>query len=350
MTDYLSASILNTLEELQSFPVNQSIFLQFSQDVEDTQIKNYISIFRMIDESGLFNFGDKYNQSIGYVREKFDLVDYTFTKSIQTDGTCNVELKPQVPLHPNSGYGILIDKGISKDYLTITKTVSKSKSNITIELDTVTSIVDPFTITINSTPYVTPTDNLISISIKNNTTTTVTSYNLNLKSSKDYVLYQGIKIQFQDTIYVEGEVFDVLLAGQLNLEESLYSLIKTSITTEISKIDYADNSNRLNYNDVLAYVQSQTVVPPTVIPENTYIQNDVLFKYISSNKILVTLPTGILCADLDMANITHSVEEAYENYTMDLYGYYDPTLTYTITTTIKTPNVFVITVVQDEVV
>jgi hypothetical protein len=147
-------------------------------------------------------------------------------------------------------------------------------------------------------------------------------------------------------VYVEGEVFTINTTTPITLEESLYSIIHTSLSASVTKILSTDNSKRLDYSDVTAYYQANTPVTDPVLPPNTYSQNGVLFKYIGSNRILVTLPSGIVTTDLDLVNMTFTSGEAFENYTLDMYGLYDPSIVYVVLPTVKDSSNIILTIVQ----
>ena len=55
MSVQINTLVLNTEQELKSFPLNQSIKIKFSEQVEDSQLASCIALIRNLSETGLFN-------------------------------------------------------------------------------------------------------------------------------------------------------------------------------------------------------------------------------------------------------------------------------------------------------
>ena len=100
----MKITILNTIGELKSFPLTQTIKVSFEKAVEDSQLIDCISLIRLPSETGLFNISETYNQSIGYIREKFDIEEVKFTYQVEPDNSFTVFIKPVRPLSPGFEY------------------------------------------------------------------------------------------------------------------------------------------------------------------------------------------------------------------------------------------------------
>ena len=111
----MQITALNSTEELKSFPINQSIRLKFEKAVEDSLLESRLSLIRLPNQTGLFNISETYNQSIGYIREKFDIEETTITSGL-VNGSFIVVVKPVKPLSPGFEYVLFIDKTISPDH------------------------------------------------------------------------------------------------------------------------------------------------------------------------------------------------------------------------------------------
>ena len=125
--------IINSEEELKSFPINQSIFLKSNNKIEDSFIKTNIVLIRTLKEHGLLNSSDLYNQNIGYIKNEFDVVPMDISEEKLEDYwkiTCN----PINPLTPGASYILFIDKNLSEEYAEIIKVPEKSKGPSTLLL------------------------------------------------------------------------------------------------------------------------------------------------------------------------------------------------------------------------
>ena len=109
----MKITILNTIGELKSFPLTQTIKVSFEKAVEDSQLIDCITLIRLPSETGLFNISETYNQSIGYIREKFDIEEVKFTYQVEPDNSFTVFIKPVRPLSPGFEYLLFVDKKLS---------------------------------------------------------------------------------------------------------------------------------------------------------------------------------------------------------------------------------------------
>lgn len=323
----MEIELLNTKEELSFFPLNGRIILSSSSEIDENSFKNSISIFRLIDESGLFNFGDKYNQSIGYVREEFSTVPYEIIEE-QKGTSFQYTLVPTI-LQPNSNYALFIDKGIKPESVKIEKKQSKSTSSIKAELVSPSLVIDTNPILkITSNPIIDEKTNIVKFNLSTNSE--ITSYTLNLKSSKNFVTVQGVKYTFNDTVYLLGEEFHLSVNSQSGTtSKNLIRLIKTSLNSQTEQI--TEGSNRVDYNSVLDYYKekdNQKVQIEDLEPE-IYTQKDgIHFKYLGFNKILIMFPETLPVDLVNLDDVLFEVSEAFDMYTLEQYGYYDPSKTY----------------------
>lgn len=343
----MEIGLLNTVEELKFFPIDGKVYIYSDTDLEDATIINSISIFRLIDETGLFNFGDKYNQSIGYVREEFSTIPFNIQKEVFKNGF-KITLEPLKPLHPNSNYALFIDKSLSSSLSKVEKEISKSNSTLKVEVINLNLVVSKnITITIDSDPQLEEKLNLITCVLNNGIEDK--RFTVNVRSSRNYFEFEGVKYILEDKPYIRGERFRVSLSdSKSSMDKNLVSLIKTSLNADTTQIDSDVSSSRINYNDVLDYYKSkeELIVEEEEISPDTYIQEDgIKYRYIGFNKILCMLPKSIKTSDLDLDNIEiEDVSEAFDMYTLEQYGYFDPTLKYKISTKIKNEKEFFIIV------
>lgn len=195
----MQITALNSTEELKSFPINQSIRLKFEKAVEDSLLESRLSLIRLPNQTGLFNISETYNQSIGYIREKFDIEETTITSEL-VDGSFIVVVKPVKPLSPGFEYVLFIDKTLSEEYLSISKTVSKSNSNISVDLSNNISPTE-LQIEIISEPFISSTNNIVKILLKDLVGSTSKQYTLDLKKTTKLV-YGDLTVNFISQVYV----------------------------------------------------------------------------------------------------------------------------------------------------
>ncbi len=332
MTTKIDALVLNTKQELQSFPLNQAIKIKFSEQVEDSQLMNCIALIRNISETGLFNISEKYNQSIGYIREKFDVEDVRIT--VENNNGFIVTITPVKPLSPGFDYTLYIDKGLSSEFISVSKPTTMSSSTIEAAL-TVTDEAD-LSIEIISDPKLTATTNIIKAVLTDNIKQKSETITLDLKTTKTYSVNGNIKITFTSMIYVKGEVFSVLSIPSKTLEDNLFVQIRTALTANVKPIETEESFTSISNEDILAYYQNKTSQTGKAVSSN--------ITYTGLNKFVINLPEGLKAEDLDLDAITFETSEAFGLYTLEMYKLYDPLKTYTVTPSIKDSQTILITV------
>ena len=333
----MKITILNTTNELKSFPLNQTIKISFEQVVEDSQLTNCISLIRLPSDTGLFNISETYNQSIGYIREKFDIEEVSFISQTETDNSFTVFIKPIKPLSPGFEYLLFIDKKLSTEYLSISKDISKSTSNISIT-STSTELVD-LTIEIISEPYITTASNIVKLIVTDNITSLTTPYTLNLKTNRSFK-YKEITFKLSSEVYVAGEKFSLLSTGYTPLTNNYFVKIKTAITEDIEPINTEESFKSVTNEDILAYYAGLNDSTNTINHSSS-----VSVTVIGGGKIEVSLAnTDFTTADLDFSNSEETMSEAFNMYTLTQLGLFDETKKYDVNYSIKTDKIFIVEV------
>ena len=327
----MQITALNSTEELKSFPINQSIRLKFEKAVEDSLLESRLSLIRLPNQTGLFNISETYNQSIGYIREKFDIEETTITSEL-VDGSFIVVVKPVKPLSPGFEYVLFIDKTLSEEYLSISKTVSKSNSNISVDLSNNISPTE-LQIEIISEPFISSTNNIVKILLKDLVGSTSKQYTLDLKKTTKLV-YGDLTVNFISQVYVLGEKFNILSIGGTELPSNFYLKLKASITESIKPIEADAEFGSISNKDLYDFFNKQS-------------NNDNLTlttTIVNNGKIRIKLPDNITTSDLDFDNLTHSYEEAFNMYTLNLLELYDDSKIYKIVHNIEDEKTFTLTV------
>ena len=327
----MQITALNFTEELKSFPINQSIRLKFEKAVEDSLLESRLSLIRLPNQTGLFNISETYNQSIGYIREKFDIEETTITSEL-VNGSFIVVVKPVKPLSPGFEYVLFIDKTLSEEYLSISKTVSKSNSNISVDLSNNISPTE-LQIEIISEPFISSTNNIVKILLKDLVGSTSKQYTLDLKKTTKLV-YGDLTVNFISQVYVLGEKFNILSIGGTELPSNFYLKLKASITESIKPIESDAEFGSISNKDLYDFFNKQS-------------NNDNLTlttTIVNNGKIRIKLPDNITTSDLDFDNLTHSYEEAFNMYTLNLLELYDDSKVYEIVHNIEDEKTFTLTV------
>ena len=327
----MQITALNSTEELKSFPINQSIRLKFEKAVEDSLLESRLSLIRLPNQTGLFNISETYNQSIGYIREKFDIEETTITSEL-VDGSFIVVVKPVKPLSPGFEYVLFIDKTLSEEYLSISKTVSKSNSNISVDLSNNISPTE-LQIEIISEPFISSTNNIVKILLKDLVGSTSKQYTLDLKKTTK-LMYGDLTVNFISQVYVLGEKFNILSIGGTELPSNFYLKLKASITESIKPIESDAEFGSISNKDLYDFFNKQS-------------NNDNLTlttTIVNNGKIRIKLPDNITTSDLDFDNLTHSYEEAFNMYTLNLLELYDDSKVYKIVHNIEDEKTFTLTV------
>lgn len=327
----MQITALNSTEELKSFPINQSIRLKFEKAVEDSLLESRLSLIRLPNQTGLFNISETYNQSIGYIREKFDIEETTITSEL-VNGSFIVVVKPVKPLSPGFEYVLFIDKTLSEEYLSISKTVSKSNSNISVDLSNNISPTE-LQIEIISEPFISSTNNIVKILLKDLVGSTSKQYTLDLKKTTKLV-YGDLTVNFISQVYVLGEKFNILSIGGTELPSNFYLKLKASITESIKPIESDAEFGSISNKDLYDFFNKQS-------------NNDNLTlttTIVTNGKIRIKLPDNITTSDLDFYNLTHSYEEAFNMYTLNLLELYDDSKVYEIVHNIEDEKTFTLTV------
>ena len=327
----MQITALNSTEELKSFPINQSIQLKFEKAVEDSLLESRLSLIRLPNQTGLFNISETYNQSIGYIREKFDIEETTITSEL-VNGSFIVVVKPVKPLSPGFEYVLFIDKTLSEEYLSISKTVSKSNSNISVDLSNNISPTE-LQIEIISEPFISSTNNIVKILLKDLVGSTSKQYTLDLKKTTKLV-YGDLTVNFISQVYVLGEKFNILSIVGTELPSNFYLKLKASITESIKPIESDAEFGSISNKDLYDFFNKQS-------------NNDNLTlttTIVTNGKIRIKLPDNITTSDLDFDNLTHSYEEAFNMYTLNLLELYDDSKVYEIVHNIEDEKTFTLTV------
>lgn len=316
MYNNLQIKLLNTKDEMDSFPINHSLSLEFSESVEDSFLSSYIFLVQGMDSPALIHVGDTYNQNIGIVKESFNNVE------IQTTVTSRdpfvVKVTPIKPLTPGYSYTLLVKGDLPNEFMSITKVVSHSSSNI--ELLGSDKQNEEAVLIFNEDSDYTNNKHIIDITLNN----VRQSFDISKKKEIDF---QGYKLKFTSPLYLEGESFNILVMDKTSTTTTYTVSLITSPSKNVKPIDPSANiklteEDLVNFNDGIVSTTEQINIETTQSITYTGYNSFIL----SFNKDIVE--------KLDFANMVKRVREAFGMYTLSSMGLYGADKEYTVEFTV----------------
>ena len=316
MYNNLQIKLLNTKDEMASFPINQSLSLEFSESVEDSFLTSYIFLVQGMDSPALIHVGDTYNQNIGIVKESFNNVD------IQTTVTSRdpfvVKVTPIKPLTPGYSYTLLVKGDLPNEFMSITKVVSHSSSNI--ELLGSDKQNEEAVLIFNEDSDLTTNKHIIDITL-NNVRQTFDIY------KKKEIDFQGYKLKFTSNLYLEGESFNILVMDKTSTTTTYTVSLITSPSKNVKPIDPSANI-KLTEEDIVNF--NNGIVPNS---EQVNVETTQSITYTGYNSFILSFNKDIV-EKLDFDNMVKRVREAFGMYTLGSMGLYDTDKDYTVEHTV----------------
>lgn len=353
MSKTISIKIANSPSEIASFPLKQSIFLICSEELEDSLLKNNIAIIREPKEYGLLNMSELYNYNIGYVKEEFSSVDFTI-ESYQEDGFYKLKLTPLETLKPNSNYVLYIDKQISKEFIEVSKTVSKGPSSLILKsVKNISTVGDKkYTIKVMSSPKLTSTLNIIKFQIFENGEPG-RYFTINAKSEDNLIIHEGFELLVADSAFGLGEEFEIITSNPgISLEESLVKEFKTTLSSNIAPLENVKESSALSNEDILKYYENLDKQTSTVdtnsidFKDETWNSKEYEIEHLDENTFLLKL-NKLNVDNLDLDNISYREFPSYNKYDLKLLNLYDAEDKYVLIPEILDQKTIIFTVVKE---
>lgn len=309
----MTIEILNQESELQSFPIKQSIFLNFDELPEYSLLKDNIILFKLQSESELIKLSEPYSYTLGYIKETFDIVDMKYVIE-PNDLKYKVICTPVNALNLQAKYCLFVSKELSDKFITIVKSVSKSKSNISVSpYNTSNSVSKTYELIITNTSQLINGKNLLKFTINGSD-----PYTLDIRDKSSFK-YEDIVINFEDTIYVSNEIFEIYVENRTTLVKDLQYVFQTTSSSSIDPIPLEQSSTSISNSDILNFYQNLNnqarVESVKIYPE--YIDKDMFF---------IKLPDGYKI-DLD-EDIIGDIRIAFNNYILESLKLYDKSIKY----------------------
>lgn len=319
--------IINSEEELKSFPINQSIFLKSINKIEDSFIKTNIVLIRTLKDHGLLNTSDLYNQNIGYVKNEFDIVPMDISEEKIEDYwkiTCN----PIYPLAPGSSYYLFIDKNLSEEYAELKKVPEKSKgpSNLILKnINLTTKEEGTYKFKVLSEPLITATSNIVKFQIYYNNSPLKTVI-INAKSDNKLIIFNGIEILVQDVAYGLGEEFDLIVNPlRAALDTNYIVPILTAQSSTVTPLENVQPSISVSNQTILDYYKSLDQKNDTNkldFNNPNWADKEYKIEYLGDSDFLLKLNT-LVVDELDLDGLTFREFAAFNRYDLNSIGKYD---------------------------
>ena len=330
MTD-LTIKVVNPEDELQSFPLQQSIILETSDLLEDSLIYSNIALLREVQEYGLLNTADLYNFNIGYVKETFSTIPLDIILFKDESDRYLVKITPKETLSPSSKYALFLDKDLSYEHISIKKTVSFGPSSLTLldsENNNLSLDTNTYVLKVISDPFITPTSNIIKFRLYINGQPDKL-FTIDAKSSKKTISFSNVKVEVKDTAYGLGEEFEIIDSGTSKpLNQNFVVSIKTVLSSKIKPLENVNPSQKVSNQDILDfYTQLNTEGRPVTttgginFKEPSWINNEIRIEYAGYNKFLLHL-NNLDTSELDLDAITYREGPAYNKFDLELLGLY----------------------------
>ena len=335
--------VVNFEEELRSFPLEQEITLESSVLLEDSLLKNKITLLREVPEYGLLNTAELYNFNIGYVKESFSTIPL-FLRTFEKYGKYYIECKPEKPLHPNSKYVLFIDKDLTAEFIDVEKIVSKGPS--TLEIVSLDNIVteeplDPNTsiiLEVTSEPFISSSANIVKLNLKINNEF-IKNFTINAKSANNTLTVLGIKLKVTDSAFGLGEKFQLKLREVVDPLVNNYIIpITTALTAEIKPVDNVAPSQKVSNEDILNFytqteVTTQTDSDTINFKDSSWMLKELQIEYLGYNKFILHLDK-LEASDFKLDLIEFREFPAYNKYDLELLNLYSEDQSYNIITEI----------------
>lgn len=330
----LNIKVINPIEELKSFPLNQHIYLSLSEEVETSLIENNIVLIRVQKDVAALQASDLYNTNIGHIKETYSTVPLRITQEIK-DSSIRLICDPVAPLSPASDYLLFLDKNISKEFIEIKKVVSKGPSSLTLQnifLDVDEVVENTYSLKVISSPSITSTANIIKFQLYVNGNIDKV-FTINAKSPKNKIQFNGVRIEVPDVAFALEEEFNInVKSRRQSLPENFILTLRTSNSTEVKELLNIQPSHAIDYQDVINYYESLEHHPESDVGgidfnKACWEKEEFSIQYLDDNSFILKLNT--LTADqLDLDKIEFRQLPAYNRGDLKTINKYFPHIKY----------------------
>lgn len=305
----IDIKLINSGDELDNFPVTQSIYLELSETTTVDALKQYVSLYRTVEDDKPINLSPPYAYNLGYIKENYGEEDVIFKIDDK-----KVTIDPVKPLKVSSKYILYIGDELYSSNTKVTKIVSKSsKATLVVEATRPMDLKDSMSVKVLTTSNISTKINEVVFEINTKIVT------LDLKKSLTYE-DSGYIYKFQDTLYLKDEEFKIELDYSSTTNKEIIYLIKTVPFSTIEPIESLKPSVSIDTEAIIAFYKKADVINTTT--------NSPVPQYVHINAFTIPKPEGFTL-DLD-TNIFFSIKEAFRDYTLSNMEMYDKDKKYVI--------------------
>lgn len=305
----IDIKLINSGDELDNFPVTQSIYLELSETITVDALKEYVSVYRVVEDDKPINLSPPYAYNLGYIKENYGEEEVIFKIDDK-----KVTIDPIKPLKVSSKYILYIGDKLYSSNTKVTKIVSKSsKSTLIVEASRPMDLKDSITVKVLTTSNISTKINEVVFEINTKVVT------LDLKQSLVYE-DNGYIYRFQDTLYLKDEEFKVDLDFSAVANKEVIYLITTVPFSTIEPIESLKPSASIDTEAIIAFYKKSDSI-------NT-VTNTPVPQYVHINAFTIPKPEGFTL-DVD-TDILFSIKEAFRDYTLSNMEMYDKDKKYVI--------------------
>lgn len=335
--------ILNTEEELLSFPVEGSIRLSLTKRPDLTDSKDNIRIVRVddVDDTRIPRMSDKHIRSIGDLRsDRFQSIEVD-TK-VEVDGdNFTLFIKPKETLIPNADYYVMISSDMTDSYYEITKPTNFGPSQITVSKnDDSVGAASTFLLEITSDSVLSAGSHLVGMSILKDGVQIISESSLSVIDSL-VDIGSGMFITLdQNTPFLTGEQFQIVTQELQRLPETYIQKFTTMIVSDVIQPAPEVISKKLSQDQIISFYEDNAwgrrldsghPTQAVLAGAQASIGNELItseFRYPDTITIDCKAPVDISTVTLTSLNI--ELSEAFGNYMLSDMGMYDPEAQYVI--------------------
>jgi len=336
--------VLNTPEELKSFPVEGTINILFSGKPNPVGIGEYAYIIRHDNDMdvNLPNVADYAIREVGYVQvDRYDKVESTVTFTEETvDESWILSFTPKEALITNAAYYLVLSKYLVPEYYEIVKTISYGPSSIAIETgQSATSEVADWTIQIITESVLSQGSHVIEFSVLKDGSSYAPLISLNIRHAT-FPLSEDVNIAFSPDIpFLVDETFTISTTDFTGIEDTLLQNIETNIHADIIPPSEEIQSERIENADIVKFyedngwtqrTQDQTEEPEQPVIPGEPIVNDISSSFIHPSTIIIDCGAEISPYSLIDSVFNIDISYAFNNFVLPEMGYYNEDAQYVI--------------------
>ena len=337
--------VLNTPEELKSFPLEGTINILFKGKPNPVGIDAYAYFIRHDSDTDVNMPGTADNaiREVGYVQvDRYDQIDSTTVFTEETvDESWILSFTPKEALVTNAAYYLVLSKYLIPEYYETNKTISYGPSGIDIQTEqSATSEVADWTIQIITESVLSAGSHIIEFSVLEDGASYAPSVSLDIRH-ENYILSEGTEVVFSPDIpFLVGETFTISTVDFTGLDDTLIQNIETGIHSDIIQPSEEIQSERINNADIVKFYEdngwtqrvcdSDEEVPTEPANPGDPIVNDVTFSYIHPNIMMIDCGAEISPYSLIDSVFNIELGYAFNNFVLSEMGYYNEDAQYVI--------------------